>query len=223
MTGSCWRLLAAFSLIFVTPMLLRGQDAAADRPPILASPFSPTRYSLPIAPGRIPPSPSPPGRHPVGRDPVDRYPFPPGAIAFQNMVRSAGLIFSGRVTLIGRAASPSGPDPAATVVTFQVEHAMRGTSPGQNLTIHEWSGLWSSGERYRLGERVLLFLYSPSKLGLTSPVAGATGRFVMDSQGRIVMSALHVATFAADPILGGKTLVPYAEFAQAVRRSSREE
>jgi hypothetical protein len=159
----------------------------------------------------------------VGRYPVGRYPFPPGVIAFQNMVRSAGLIFSGRVTLIGRAASPSGRDPAATAVTFQVEHAMRGTSAGQNLTIHEWSGLWSSGERYRLGERVLLFLYSPSKLGLTSPVAGAAGRFVMDSQGRIVMSALHVATFAADPILGGKTLVPYADFAQAVRRSSREE
>src|SRR4029077_9476015 len=119
MTGSCWRLLAAFSLIFVTPMVLRGQDAAADRPPILVLPFSPPRYSLRIAPGRIPPSPSPPGRHPVGRDPVDRYPFPPGAIAFQNMVRSAGLIFPGRLTLIGRPASPSGPHPAATAVTFQ--------------------------------------------------------------------------------------------------------
>ncbi|MGA7930571.1 MAG: hypothetical protein WCA20_31815 [Candidatus Sulfotelmatobacter sp.] len=61
---------------------------------------------------------------------------------------------------------------------------MRGTSPGQSLTIQEWAGLWTSGERDRVGERVLLFLYSPSKSGLTSPVAGAMGRFAMDSQGR---------------------------------------
>jgi hypothetical protein len=100
---------------------------------------------------------------------------------------------------------------------------MRGTTPGASLTIREWAGLWTSGERYRVGERVLLFLYSPSKLGLTSPVAGALGRFGMDSQGRIVMNAQHAATLAADPILGGKTVVSYAVFTQAVRRASREE
>ena len=100
---------------------------------------------------------------------------------------------------------------------------MRGTSPGQSLTIHEWGGLWTGGERYRVGEHVLLFLYAPSKLGLTSPVAGALGRFAMDSQGGVVLNAQHVATLAADPILGGKTMVPYAVFIQAVRRSSGEE
>ena len=41
----------------------------------------------------------------------------------------------------------------------------------------------------------------------------------MDSQGRIMMSAQQVAILAADPILGGKTVVPYADFAQAVRHS----
>jgi hypothetical protein len=45
----------------------------------------------------------------------------------------------------------------------------------------------------------------------------------MNSQGQIVMSAQHVAAFSADPMLGGKTLVPYADFALAVRRSSGEE
>ncbi len=100
---------------------------------------------------------------------------------------------------------------------------MRGAAPGQNLTIHEWAGLWPRGERYHVGERVLVFLYSPGKLGLTSPVAGGLGRFAMDSQGRIRISGQHVAALAADPILGGKTVVPYAEFAQAVRRSSEEE
>jgi hypothetical protein len=233
MTGSCWRLLAAFSLIFVVPMFLRGQDGAADRPPILAPTLSPPRYSLPIAPVWTPVSPSPPGRYPVGLYPVGHYPgahYPvapdpvaPGTIVFQRMVRAAGIIFSGRVTFVGRAASSPGPDPASTTVTFQVERAMRGASPGQSLTIREWAGRWTSGEHYRVGERVLLFLYSPSKLGLTSPVAGAVGRFAVDFQGKIVMSAQHVETFAADPILGGKTVVPYADFALAVRCSSREE
>ena len=100
---------------------------------------------------------------------------------------------------------------------------MRGASPGKNLTIHEWAGLWTSGERYRVGEHVLLFLYLPGKLGLTSPVAGAMGRFATDSQGRIVLSARHVAALADDPILGGKTVIPYADFIQAVRRSGGEE
>jgi hypothetical protein len=223
MTGSCWRLLAAFSLIFGVSLFLRGQDAAADHPPILTPNLSELRDSLPTAPLRIPLSPSPPLRYPVGRYPVGHYPVAPGTIVFQQMVSAAGIIFAGHVTFIGRVASSSGPDPASTTVTFQVEHAMRGASPGQNLTIHEWAGLWASGERYRIGERVLLFLYSPSKLGLTSPVAGAMGRFAMDFQGRIMMNAQHVETFTADPLLGGKTVVPYADFAQAVRRSRREE
>ncbi len=100
---------------------------------------------------------------------------------------------------------------------------MRGTAPGQSLTIREWAGLWTGGERYRIGEHVLLFLYSPSKLGLTSPVAGALGRFAVDSQGRIAMNPQHVLTLAADPILGGKTTIPYAVFTLAVRRASGEE
>src|SRR6202043_392253 len=86
-------------------------------------------------------------------------------------------------------------------------------------TIHEWAGLWTSGERYRVGEHVLLFLYLPGKLGLTSPVAGAMGRFATDSQGRIVLNARHVAALADDPILGGKTVIPYTDFIQAIRRS----
>jgi hypothetical protein len=103
---------------------------------------------------------------------------------------------------------------------------MRGTSAGQSLTIHEWAGLWISGERYRVGEHVLLFLYSPSKLGLTSPVAGGIGKFAVDAQGRIVMNAVQTATVAVDPVLaektGGKSVVLYADFARAVQRSGGE-
>jgi hypothetical protein len=49
------------------------------------------------------------------------------------------------------------------------------------------------------------------------------GRFAMDSQGQVVMDPQHIAMLGADPILGGKTIVPYADFALAVDRSSREE
>lgn len=226
MTG-CWRLLAAFSLIlvgmiFAAPKLLLGQDLATDRSlasgpavtpavsPVLPPNLSPLRYASPIAPVWIPPPSLP-------------RPYPVAPIGFQSLVRAAGIIFSGRVTLIGRATSSSGPSPASTTVTFQVEHALRGATPGQQLTIHQWGGLWTGGKRYYVGEHVLLFLYSPGKLGLTSPVAGTMGRFAMDSQGRIVMSAQHIATLTADPILGGRNMVPYADFALAVRRSSGEE
>lgn len=49
------------------------------------------------------------------------------------------------------------------------------------------AGLWEAGERYRRGERVVLFLYPPSKLGLTSPVEGPSGHLVVDSGGQIVV------------------------------------
>jgi hypothetical protein len=233
MTGICPRLFAAVlsiivrlvfvapisATLFVAPTSLRAQDAARApaQTPALLPILAPLRYIPPVAPVVIPLTPGLPSHHPVG----------PGAIVlqqvfFQQLVHAAGIIFSGRVTNIGYAASSLATAPASTAVTFQVQQAIRGTSPGQILTIHEWAGLWSSAEHYRVGESVLLFLYSPSKLGLTSPVAGALGRFEVDSQGQIVMNAPHVAIFAADPILGGKTIVPYSDFAQAVRRAREE-
>jgi hypothetical protein len=109
------------------------------------------------------------------------------------------------------------------MVTFQVEHALRGTTTGQNLTIHEWAGLWTSKEHYRVGERVMLFLYPLSRLGLTSPVAGPMGRFAIDPQGRIKTNVQNISALSADPVIGGKKLVPYADFFHAVRRASGEE
>jgi hypothetical protein len=222
MTGRSYRrLLVVFSLIFIASTFLRGQESSADRSPALARSVdpssSPLRISQPAAPSWSPLPPSLPKPYPVGR-----YPNAPGTV-FPQLVRAAGIIFSGRVISVGQAVASLGPGHAFTTVTFHVEHAMRGVSRGRELTIHEWAGLWTNGERYYVGERVLLFLYSPGKLGLTSPVAGAMGRFTMNSRGEIVMTPQHVATLAADPILGGKTAVPYADFAEAVRRSSGKE
>jgi len=214
MTEICWRLLAAVSLIFVAPTLLRGQEAAADRVPALAPIL--TTSSAPWTHGPIAPVWIPPPR--VSRP----APVAPGTIVLPQLVRAAGIIFSGRVTSIGRTPSSGGQATASTSVTFLVERALRGASRDQSLTIHEWASLWTNGDRYRVGERVLLFLYSPSRLGLTSAVAGAMGRFAMDSRGRIVIGAQQAAILAADPILRGKTVVSYADFAQAVRRSTGE-
>ncbi len=227
MTG-CWRLLAACALIvlvgLVGPALPLGQDAAAVRPgagsvvgaravlPLASQIHPPLRYPSPISPVWIPP-PNLPRTYPVAPDPVA-----PGTVGLQQLVRAAGIIFSGRVTSVGRGDSISRPNAAATTVTFQVERAMRGASAGESLTIREWAGLWSRGERYHVGERVLLLLYSPSKLGFTSPVAGSLGRFALDSQGSIVMRGQQVAMLAADTVMGGKALVPYSDFAMAVRR-----
>jgi hypothetical protein len=108
-------------------------------------------------------------------------------------------------------------------ITFHIENAIRGAAPGQDLTVLQWTGLWSAGQRYRVGERVLLFLYPPSKLGLTSCVAGPMGRFTIDPRGRVLLTAQHLSSFKADPILGGKALASFSDFARAVERAGQEE
>jgi hypothetical protein len=76
-------------------------------------------------------------------------------------------------------------------VVFLVEQGFRGVRAGQTLVVHEWAGLWQDGERYRPGERVMLFLYPPSRLGLTSPVGGGAGQFRVDPQGNVVIEPRH--------------------------------
>jgi len=121
-------------------------------------------------------------------------------------------------------------------ITFRVEQAIRGVRTGQMLVIREWAGLWESGERYRTGERVLLFLYSPSKLGLTSPVGGPLGRFAMDSNGRVILNrdildrdildGERAGVLSSDPAietgLRGKARVSSRDFARAIRRAAEE-
>ncbi len=117
-------------------------------------------------------------------------------------VQSAGMIFSGTVLKVAHL-RPAG-FPGITQITFRVENAIRGTRSGQTVTVREWAGLWGAGERYRLGERVLLFLYPRSKLGLTSPVGGASGRYEVDHAGQVLVGGvgprpqpIHIQEFAA--------------------------
>jgi hypothetical protein len=134
------------------------------------------------------------------------------------LIHPAGIIFSGHVISIAHEAASPVPNPAATTITFLVDDAIRGTRPHERLMIREWAGLWTRGERYRVGERVMLFLYPPGKLGFTSPVAGGIGRFALDPKERIVLNPLQVRIFDQDWIVRGRGIIPYAEFVPALQR-----
>ena len=157
---------------------------------------------------------------PIAPSPPARLPTP---VSFPGVARAAGLIFSGTVKGVERKLVTRGSAVETVEVTFHVDNAIRGTTPGQDLTISQWIGLWTSGQRYRVGERVLLFLYPPSKLGLTSSVAGPMGRFQVDQWGRVLLSAHHLSAFRTDPVLGGKPRARLSDFALAVRRACEEE
>jgi hypothetical protein len=209
---NCTRLLArllALSLLtltaLLTPPLLRGQSEQprADFPFPRMGPRSgptPRESGFPLRPV-----------------------LPPGAIGFQQIAHSAGTIFSGTVTGITRHPAPRPQEVETVAITFHVERAIRGTSPGTDLTVSQWMGLWSSGQRYRVGEHLLVFLYPPSKLGLTSSVGAEIGRFRVDPAGRVLLSAQQLSAFRADPVLAGKSRVSLNDFALAVKRSAEEE
>ena len=203
---SCIRLLAILVLI-LAPTVSRGQSGRVDVAPEFAVHRLPQISQPPSASSQL-------RRHlPITS---------PGTIDFSLIARAAGAIFSGTVTSIARHAAPPG-QVETVAITFHIENAIRGATPGEDLTISQWIGLWSGGQRYRVGERVLLFLYPPSKLGLTSCVAGVIGRFTIDPWGRVLLSAQHLSAFRGDPVLGGKSRVRISDFALAVRRASEEE
>ena len=120
---------------------------------------------------------------------------------WRDLSRRAGMIFTGTVinagTVVG---SVPGTGTAATTIEsgassevrlggnflelhFRIDRPIAGVTSGQILTIHEWAGASSRQPALRSGDRVLLFLYPPSRLGLTSPVGGQQGQIRLDSTG----------------------------------------
>jgi hypothetical protein len=206
---------SAISFLILTPSPLSAQSDRDHTSP---------DFSIPLSPLHARPPSDPPMRGPILHPP--RLPVTaPGTIGLPQIVRAAGSIFSGTVTSI--ASHPFGPangqSVATVAITFHVERAIRGPIPGSDVIISQWIGAWSSGQRYRIGDRVLLFVYPPSRLGLTSSVGGAIGRFHIDPLGRVRLSAQQLAAFRADPVLGGRTLVPFQDFALAVGHAAGEE
>src|ERR1700674_4789956 len=104
MAGSCWRLLAVCVLIFITS-ILAGQDGAADRS------AADGRVVVPILSPQLLQRRDPPASAPIWI-PAPRLPRSslttpanPGLPqdVFQQLIRTAGIIFSGRVQSVGHA------------------------------------------------------------------------------------------------------------------------
>jgi hypothetical protein len=114
---------------------------------------------------------------------------------WKQLSRRAGMIFAGTV-LTAAAQTVSNPtaatdriDPGTTPavqLSFRVDEAIAGVERGQVLTIHEWAGAWSMHRPMSKGQHFLIFLYPPSRLGLTSPVGGSLGQVALDSSGQNV-------------------------------------
>ena len=165
--------------------------------------------------------------------PPARFPIRPAPVGIAQVTRAAGSIFSGTVISIAPAAKSNVESLESVAITFHVERSLRGVRTGQQLTIVQWMGTWRSGQRYQVGERVLLFLYPASRLGLTSSVAGPLGRFTVDAAGQVVLSQQQYVAFQSDLIqsdlvqphlnAGGKLCISLDDFFRSVQRVDAEE
>ena len=106
------------------------------------------------------------------------------------LTRHASIIFFGRVTCVSRIVPESVAAEPSLQITFAVDNGVRGAQTGAEFRLLEWPGRWLAGERYRIGERYLLFLHAPNAAALTSPVGGSAGRFLIDSKGTIDISSI---------------------------------
>lgn len=227
MPGSCPRLLAiliaiSLAVVVLPPPVASQSDRLNLRPDTPAASTTAPDASVPnlALPASLPVA-QPNFIQPIS--PQIPFPIVPHPVSFPVIVHAAGTIFSGTVTAVAH--QPAMHDHAieTVAITFHVEQAIRGSIPGENLTIRQWIGVWSGGQHYRVGERVLLFLYLPSKLGLTSSVGGALGRFAVDPVGRVLLTAQHLSAFQKDAIVGGESHLRVSDFAEAVRKLDEEE
>ena len=145
----------------------------------------------------------------------------PSGATLEQLGQHAGFIFRGRVLSVDRA-KPGRGSVTTVQVTFEVLEGIRGVRTGERLTIREWAGLWGAGQpRYRPGQELLLFLYPPSRLGLTSPVGDDLGILPIDAQGQVLAPPEPDLGPGAGP-RDRKPRVPYPEFSQRLRRALEE-
>ena len=124
---------------------------------------------------------------------------------WKQLSRRAGMIFAGTVLTAGAqtvttqtvtnqtaATDRLAPGTTPTVqLSFHVDEAIAGVERGQVLTIHEWAGAWSMHRPMSKGQHFLIFLYPPSRLGLTSPVGGSLGQVALDASGQNVSNDME--------------------------------
>jgi len=150
---------------------------------------------------------------------------------WKQLSRRAGMIFAGTVlkTTMRTTASDGAVARATPVVqlSFRVDEAIAGVERGQILTIHEWAGAWSwSMHRpMRGGQHILIFLYPPSHLGLTSTVGGPLGQVALDPSGKNVVERNPVVGALNTSTAQPRAPVAPASVVQLIRaiRSARSE
>jgi hypothetical protein len=142
-------------------------------------------------------------------------------VTLRQLTSNAEYIFVGRVKSVQYIPARSG-RVATMRIRFQVEQGLRGVRSRSVLTIRQWAGLWDAGERYRTGERLLLFLYRPSKLGLTSPVGGARGRFTLDRNGQVLLGWERAALWRDSLRQVKRDRVPLRAFMRTLRGFEEE-
>ncbi|MBB5342371.1 hypothetical protein [Tunturibacter empetritectus] len=87
----------------------------------------------------------------------------------------AGVIFMGQVLAV-RLPGSAGPASGIVEVDFRVDQAILGCRTGEPYVLREWGGLWAGGgQRYRVGQRLLMLLHAPSAGGMSSPIGGLDG------------------------------------------------
>ncbi|WP_158793206.1 hypothetical protein [Granulicella sp. L60] len=105
----------------------------------------------------------------------------------QQMSAQADVIFAGQVLSVRLPASGG-----ATVVEiqFRVDEAVLGCTVGVPYVLREWAGLWArDGQRYRVGQRLLMLLHAPSAAGMSSPVGGLDGALPIRQGGTVSLDA----------------------------------
>ena len=155
---------------------------------------------------------------------------------WKQLSRRAGMIFAGTVlgstppaTTIDRAIPAS---ISAVQLSFRVDRAIAGVARGQVLTIREWAGAWSSSMQRPMikGQHILIFLYPPSRLGLTSPVGGSLGQIALDANGKNVVerkaaaaTELRDASFPRSHATAAGVSVSVVQLERAIRGARSEE
>jgi hypothetical protein len=155
---------------------------------------------------------------------------------WKQLSRRAGMIFAATVlgstppaTTIDRGVPASIP---AVQLSFRVDRAIAGVTRGQVLTIREWAGVWSSSMQRPMikGQHILIFLYPPSRLGLTSPVGGSLGQIALDANGKNVVerkaaaaTELRDASFPRSHATAAGGTVSVVQLERAIRGARSEE
>jgi hypothetical protein len=96
------------------------------------------------------------------------------------------MIFAGTVLSAAPADRANAGTIPAVQLSFRVDEAIAGVQQGQILTINEWAAAWAMHRPMLIGQHILVFLYTPSRLGLTSPVGGSLGQVDLDARGKNV-------------------------------------